>query len=611
MHLFSFGSNKAGMENCDKEKQARIVHEMSKNSAYLKQAEKQDKVTDAKVDALKKSFEVNDEVLLSNIKQRALSKYMEIEKFRSFSRICCVLDMDMFFAAVEIRDQPDLKDLPVAVGGDMMISTANYVARQYGVRSAMPGFIAKKLCPQLVFVPCNFDKYEVVSNQIKTIIGEYDPNFYSHSLDEVYFDLSSAAIRRTQESEPEVAGVSYTLGKRMRSTSERIEESESRNSTASLRRHAYSILEEIRKRISHITGGLTCSAGMANNFFLAKICADKNKPDGQFEIPPSRGAVLEFMESLPTRKVGGIGKVNEKILEKLGMRTMGDVRANIHKVLHAFTPKTGEFLARVSIGIGEEEGREEHGPSDTRSADATTSRKSLGCERTFPNLSSPTALLAKLRELCETVASELVEGELYCHTVTLKLKTSKFELHTRSASAKGSSYIQSADAIHDIAEPLLRRMLPIELRLMGVTASNFKSKVLPILPPGHVKISNFFTVSSSSSSSVAGLSADSSGSTEAGGTDYQLGEAEAVEDLDWHTTELYHEQKECDINHSVSNKCDRSEHAVLTEEDYATRGDLECPVCNNVRLSSLDDLNTHIDICLNAKFFMEEKIQNG
>ena len=85
MHLFSFGSNKAGMENCDKEKQARIVHEMSKNSAYLKQAEKQDKVTDAKVDALKKSFEVNDEVLLSNIKQRALSKYMEIEKFRAYA----------------------------------------------------------------------------------------------------------------------------------------------------------------------------------------------------------------------------------------------------------------------------------------------------------------------------------------------------------------------------------------------------------------------------------------------------------------------------------------------------------------------------------------------
>ena len=100
MHLYSFGTNKAGMENCDREKQARIVHQMSKNSAYLKQAEKQDKITDAKVNALRKSFDVQDEVFLLYIKQIALSKRMEIEKFRSFNRICCVLDMDMFFAAV-------------------------------------------------------------------------------------------------------------------------------------------------------------------------------------------------------------------------------------------------------------------------------------------------------------------------------------------------------------------------------------------------------------------------------------------------------------------------------------------------------------------------------
>eukprot|EP01036_Dinobryon_divergens_P030258 gene30258-39476_t len=576
---------------------------MSKNSAYFKQAEKQDKVTDAKVDALKKIFEVKDEVLLSNIKQRSLSKCMEIEKFRSFNRICCVLDMDMFFAAVEIRDQPDLKDLPVAVGGEMMISTANYVARKYGVRSAMPGFIAKKLCPQLVFVSCNFDKYEVVSNQIKAIIGEYDPNFHSHSLDEVYFDLSSAAIRRTQQSEPEAASASCTLGKRIHSTLE-LEDIDVPNSIASLRRHAWSILEEIRRRISHITGGLTCSAGMANNFFLAKICADKNKPDGQFEIPPSRSAVLEFIESLPTRKVGGIGKVNEKILEKLGMRTMGDVRANIHKILHAFTPKTGDFLARVSIGIGEEEGREEHGSSDTRSAEATTSRKSLGCERTFPNMSSPTALFAKLRELCETVASELIENELHCHTVTLKLKTSKFELLTRSAAAKGSSYIQSADAIYSIAEPLLQRMLPIELRLMGVTASNFKSKAPP-LPPGHVKISNFFTVSSSS---AARLSEDSSRNVDSGGPEHLL-KKEEDEDLAWLINT--DEPKECDTSHSVSNRLDRTEHTALTEEAVATRGDLECPVCNNASFSSLDDLNTHIDICLNTTFLMAENIQNS
>ena len=591
MHLYSFGTNKAGMENCDREKQARIVHQMSKNSAYLKQAEKQDKITDAKVNALRKSFDVQDEVFILYIKQIALSKRMEIEKFRSFNRICCVLDMDMFFAAVEIRDQPHLKDLPVAVGGDMMISTANYVARKYGVRSAMPGFIARKLCPQLVFVPCNFEKYEVVSNQIKEIIGEYDPHFQSHSLDEVYFDLNSAAVDKAKNYDPEFVDVSRSLGKRMRSSMTN-EDDSNLSSIITLRQHAWSILQEIRRRITHATGGLTCSAGMANNFFLAKICADRNKPDGQFEISPSRDAVLEFMDSLPTRKVGGIGKVSEKILEKLGMHTMGDVRANIHKILHAFTLKTGEFLARVSIGIGEEEGREERGCLDASNAETTTSRKSLGCERTFSNLSSQASLRVKLRELCETVASELVESELFCHTITLKMKTSKFELHTRSASAKGSSYIQSAEAIFGIAEPLLQQMLPIELRLMGVTASNFKDSA-PLLLPGQGKISDYFAVSSCSSAAGHGVDSD-----DAGGGAIQL-EKGVGEDSDW----LF----DTEVCHASNEQCNgHSECVNLTDEN---EDDLECPVCSNVRFSTLNDLNVHIDICLNTKFLMEEDVQ--
>ena len=222
----------------------------------------------------------------------------------------------------------------------------------------------------------------------------------------------------------------------------------------------------------------------------------------------------------------------------------------------------------------------------------TTSRKSLGCERTFSNLSSQASLRVKLRELCETVASELAENELFCHTVTLKMKTSKFELHTRSASAKGSSYIQSAEAIFGIAEPLLQQMLPIELRLMGVTASNFKDSA-PLLLPGQGKISDYFAVSSCSSAAGHGVDSDY-----AGGGAIQL-EKGVGEDSDWlFDNEVCHASNEHGNGHS--------ECVNLTNE---SEGDLECPVCSNARFSSLNDLNVHIDICLNTKFLMEEDVQ--
>ena len=195
-HLFTFsGSNKAGMESVDKERQARIIYEMSKNSAYYKRQLIQDENSNKKVLTMKSKLEKMTIREVSVAQTLCLDRISQFEKKRCFRRICCVLDMDMFYAAVEIRDQPHLKDKPVAVGGMSMISTTNYVARKYGVRSAMPGFIGRKLCPELVFVDHNFDKYTLVSEQVKGVIKEYDPNFKAYSLDEVYFDLTDAAVR--------------------------------------------------------------------------------------------------------------------------------------------------------------------------------------------------------------------------------------------------------------------------------------------------------------------------------------------------------------------------------------------------------------------------------
>lgn len=203
------------------------------------------------------------------------------------------------------------------------------------------GFIGKRLCPDLVFVKPNFEKYEQVGRIIRAIISNYDPFYKSSSLDEVYMDLTTAAIARLDRGRASDDGGTTSPGA---------------TDVAALRIMACDLLQEIRARVKEATGGLTCSAGIANNFMLAKVCADCNKPDGQYELPATRSAVIEFVHRLPTRKIGGIGKVTEKMLRALGMETMGDVHENIHKIVHSFTPATAQFLTRACIGVGAEEG---------------------------------------------------------------------------------------------------------------------------------------------------------------------------------------------------------------------------------------------------------------
>ena len=176
-----------------REQQEKIIYENSKNSKYFQNALEKDKKTDKKIENMKEKLSSVSSSSRRQSKERCLIEMNKLEIRRDFSRICCVLDMDMFFAAVEIRDRPDLKERPVAVGGEGMISTSNYVARQYGVRAAMPGFIARKLCPHLVFVPGNYDKYKVASQQMCSVINDYDDQYRCGSLDEVYFDLTTAS----------------------------------------------------------------------------------------------------------------------------------------------------------------------------------------------------------------------------------------------------------------------------------------------------------------------------------------------------------------------------------------------------------------------------------
>ncbi|ORM73617.1 DNA polymerase IV [Pantoea wallisii] len=243
------------------------------------------------------------------------------------------VDMDCFFAAVEMRDDPSLRDIPIAIGGSRVqrgvISTANYPARKYGVRSAMPTATALRLCPHLRLLPGRFDAYKEASRQIREIFTRYTPFIEPLSLDEAYLDVTDS---------PHCQG-SATL-----------------------------MAQAIRADIERETG-LTASAGIAPIKFLAKIASDLNKPNGQYVITPQ--AMPDFLLTLPLSKIPGVGKVATKKLEEMGMHTCADVqRADLAQLLKRFG-KFGRVLWERSNGI------------DDRDVIVERERKSLGVERTL------------------------------------------------------------------------------------------------------------------------------------------------------------------------------------------------------------------------------------
>lgn len=244
------------------------------------------------------------------------------------------IDMDCFFAAVEMRDNPLLANQPLAVGGSSerrgVISTCNYYARQFGVRSAMATAKAKLLCPQLVLVPGRMDVYKEVSQQIRAIFAQYSPLVEPLSLDEAYIDVSQST---------ECQG-SATL-----------------------------IAQQIRQQIYHKTG-LTASAGIAPNKFMAKIASDLNKPNGQYVVTPAE--VDSFALALPLNKIPGVGKVTFEKLKKFGFNTGADVRAVDELVMLKHFGKFGLDIRQRCLGI------------DNRLVNPSRVRKSVGVETTLP-----------------------------------------------------------------------------------------------------------------------------------------------------------------------------------------------------------------------------------
>lgn len=334
------------------------------------------------------------------------------------------IDMDAFFASVEQRDAPELRGKPVAVGHGAargVVAAASYEARAFGVRSALPSVTALRRCPDLVFVPPRFDVYRAVSNQIHMIFADYTDLIQPLSLDEAYLDVSEDRRR---------------LGS------------------------AWATAKDIRARILAETG-LTASAGVSYNKFLAKLASDHRKPNGQFAVTPEMGAA--WVETLPVTRFHGIGPVTAAKMKRLGIETGADLRAKSMPFLERNFGSAAGWYHAISRG------------EDDRPVNPNRERKSSGSETTFNrDLTEPVDILAGVIEMADDVWRWCETEQRFGRTATVKVKFADFQQITRSRST--SQRIRSREMLHDLARELAGSVLPPPkpIRLVGVTVSSFE-----------------------------------------------------------------------------------------------------------------------------------------
>lgn len=331
------------------------------------------------------------------------------------------IDMDAFFASVEQRDNLELRGKPVAVGGAGergVVAAASYEARKFGVRSAMASTMARRQCPDLIFVPPRFDVYREISLQVRTIFAEYTPLIEPLSLDEAYLDVTE-----------NLKGVTS----------------------------ATQIAEEIRATIREQTA-LTASAGVSYNKFLAKLASDYRKPDGLFVITPRMGPA--FVESLPVGKFHGIGPATTAKMNRLAIHTGLDLRSQPLPFLQEQFGKAGSYYYWISRGV------------DHRPVQPDRVRKSVGAENTFSND------LIAFEEMKQSLVPIIDKVWRYCEgtgvrgrTVTLKVKYADFQQVTRSRSF--ATPMDSKAALEHASTELLKPLLPLTkgVRLLGITLS--------------------------------------------------------------------------------------------------------------------------------------------
>ena len=347
-------------------------------------------------------------------------------------------DMDAFFAAVEMREHPEMRGRPVIVGADPkdgkgrgVVSTASYEARVFGVHSAMPISKAFERCPGGIFVRPHFDLYVRASGEVMDIARNVTERFEQVSIDEAYLDISSVG------------------------------------DYASARTTAVALKEAIRKKT-----GLTCSIGVGPSKVVAKIASDYRKPDGLTIVEP--GCVSEFLSPLPVGKIPGIGKKSRETLQQLGIRTIGDLASIDVQELTGLFGKWGAVIRDLAQGIDDREVRQEEG------------YKSISREITFENdTGEESVLLRNLDDMAEELHAVLINEHLRFRTITVKVRDENFHTRTRSKTFEGISMIP--DRIKETSHRLLPEFPEgLKFRLSG---SGFQA--LSPKGPGRRQSANF------------------------------------------------------------------------------------------------------------------------
>ncbi|OAF72034.1 hypothetical protein A3Q56_00194 [Intoshia linei] len=438
METTELNDNKAGMTNLDIEKINEIIEKASFGSKFYQNEKIKTERVNNRIIEYKKKLKEADTSVLSFCKRKTEKIKERLEQCRETNKTFIYIDMDAFFANVEIRDNPSLADKPIAVGSESMLSTSNYIARRFGVRAAMPGFIAKKLCPNLIIIPSNYEKYQNISFKIKQIFRKYDSNFISFGLDEALLNITHLLTNLTDN---------YAYKK------------------------AQDISTSIRINIFKETN-VTASAGIGCNRMLAKLAADINKPNGQYLVYSNSNIIKDLMKNIKVKKICGIGKVTSGLLSSANVITCLDILENSDKLLYLFGEEATTHFISIALGI------------EKTAFKRSEYQKSISTESTFKPISKFSELTSIIEQFCLYLYNEIQNQNLCFKTIVLKLKKENFTVMTRSTTLE--AFTNKFDRIKEKAIQLLKNelnlninidehtKLPYKIRLIGLKLSNLK-----------------------------------------------------------------------------------------------------------------------------------------
>ncbi|KAL2367525.1 DNA polymerase kappa subunit [Blastomyces gilchristii SLH14081] len=418
---------KAGQSAVDQRKVSEIIYNVSRGSKFFTHEKSRNQLLTTKIELIiSQKQKIEEHGLL--LHTRRTDQYLaELELGRDLSQTVVHIDCDAFFAAVEELDRPELRELPMAVGKGVL-TTCNYHARKYGCRSGMAGFIAKKLCPDLILIPQNYQKYTAKADEIRAILACYDPQFQSSSLDEAYLNIT--AYCSANEIEPEEA----------------------------VRRLRSEVVEKTKVSIS---------GGIAPNARLAKICSNWNKPNGQHYVPNERSAIMKFMSAIPLRNINGVGRVFERELDAIGIKYCRDIFTHRGLILPLFGEKCYRFLMQCYLGLG----RTKIQPIEE------SERKSVGTERTFRDTGNVADLQEKLQLTALELEKDMLRTQFKGRTLVLKVKLHTFEVLSRQMLLPKAVYL--SEDLYRYALPMLVKLYKetpnLKIRLMGLRCTNLVS----------------------------------------------------------------------------------------------------------------------------------------